>query len=118
MIVENVIKFGYGDIGVGSKILSLQLKVTPIKPPQEIGTNLSDCEDVEIIGNPIYFELEKEEDYIRILTLLKSVKNKEITSFEVGSYIFDFSNYNVKSIEVCEYHVSRLYSHYFFLSAC
>ena len=43
MIVENVIKFGYGDVAVGSKLLSLQLKITPIKPPQECGTDLSDC---------------------------------------------------------------------------
>lgn len=118
MIDGNVIKFGYGDIAVGAMSILQYMKFTEIKPPHECGTNLDECDDCEYVSKPIcisfdtYDEIKLYKDYI------KQVKSKEILVFEFKSFIFDFTNYNIESVKVCERHINRIEGGYTLALAC
>lgn len=107
MIIGNTLKFGYGDIAVGSckwthRIFFYQL-VSPANCGDEIDNRPeSDEEKIEI-------DLTCEECK-RLTHLLCDVEKK--TSFEFKGYIFNFDNYNADSVKVCKEHLQQVMSYY------
>ena len=92
MIDGNVLKFGYGDIAVGSNIWTHEMTFQEIKPPLECGDRVPD--DWGKIGRNVTITLNFD-DYVNLSKLISKVKNKELS-------IFDFSKYDEKSITVVE----------------
>lgn len=109
MIEGNRLKFGYGDIAVGANGLTQTISFRQFKPPAECGDQVS--EEVEYIGNEIVLEFSYE-SYCEFNKYLKQISNKEITEFLFKGYIFDFTNYNEKSIDVCKKHLGIAISWY------
>lgn len=92
MIKGNRILFGYGTILVGDGYNSLTL--IEIRPPQEIGENcVNEVEEIQSIKITA--------SYDSFSTLLKKLDNvKENKEIEFQNYIFDFNEYNEKSVDV------------------
>ena len=111
MIELNRLKFGYGDISVGSDELTQRMSFQQFKPPKKCGDRVP--EDVEYIGDEIIFEFSYEE-YCEFSKKLEKISNKEITEFVFNGYIFDFTNNNDESINVCKKHLNRA-MHWFFM---
>lgn len=103
MIIDKTIKFGYGDIAVGSDALRSILYFYGIKPPLNIGENVND--DIEVCSNKIEFEIDYD-DYIYIYQNITAVKNGSIKKFHFRDYILDFTNYNIESVNVVEKHIN------------
>ena len=101
MIIDKTIKFGYGDICVGSDTLRSTLYFYGIKPPLNVGERITD--EVEVVSEKIEFHINYDE-YMYISHNLSCVKNGTIRTFYFRDYIFDFTNYNPKSVEVVERH--------------
>lgn len=99
MIDGNILKFGYGDIAVGSDGFAQIISFQQFKPPAECGCNVT--EDVEYIGEEIALQISYDE-YREFNEQLKSVLSKEISTFNFKGYIFDFTNYNEESVKVCK----------------
>ena len=100
MINGNQLKFGYGDIGVYADEMLQRIHFQNIKPPQECGSCVN-TKDVKFIGDTISIDL-CYNSYKELMKLLTAVESKEITTFEFEGYVFDFTNYNKKSIDVCK----------------
>lgn len=114
MIEEKRLKFGYGDIGVGSDRLNQRMTFQQFKPPAKCGNEVSN--DVEYIGDKIVLEFSYE-DYREFSKNLKQIINKETTEFIFKSYIFDFTNFNEESIKVCNKHLNNAMQLYFMCAA-
>ena len=100
MINGNQIKFGYGDIAVCAYEMIQEIGFQQFEPQQECGSSVN-TNAVRFIGETIYIKL-CYNSYQEFMKLLAAVESKEITSFEFEGYVFDFTNYNEKSIEVCK----------------
>ena len=59
MMNGNRLKFGYGDIAVGSDGLTQKISFQQFKPPAECGGNIP--EDVEYIGEEIILQISYDE---------------------------------------------------------
>ena len=115
MIYGNVLKFGYGDICVGSDGLTQRMSFQQFKPPAKCGDQVLD--DVEYIGDEIILKFSYE-DYCEFSKYLEQVSDKEITDFSFKGYIFDFTNYNEESVKVCKKHLeSVMYSYFLCMAA-
>lgn len=115
MINGNILKFGYGDIAVGSDGLTQRISFQQFKPPAECGGNVP--EDVEYIGEEIVLQISYDE-YHEFNKQLKSVLSKEISTFGFKGYIFDFTNYNEESIKACKQRSkSAMYSYFLCMAA-
>lgn len=115
MIDGKRFKFGYGDISVGGDPVGREIFFQQFKPPAKCGDNVSP--DVEWIGEQISIKIDYE-DYKKLGKLLDDVKSREISEFTFKDYIFDFTNYNEKSVEVCKKKLSKAVSLYFLAMAC
>lgn len=104
MIDGSRIRFGYGDVAVGSTLFC-GLKMQQFIPPQEIGTNVHG-EAVEWVG-PIIVIGSQYEDLAVILDKLTLVEMGKIREFHSCGYIFDFNNYNQRSVDVVRKHAKR-----------
>lgn len=109
MIDGNILKFGHGDIAVGYRVTGI-LTFQQFKPPEECGSYVSD--NVEYTSEQIIINFTCYEEYLELSNKLKDVKSKNISTFEFKDYIFDFTNYNEKSVEVCERYLKRAMSWY------
>ena len=115
MIDGNILKFGYGDIVVGSNGLTQRISFQQSKPPAKCGDKVS--EEVEYIGEEIVLRISYEE-YREFNEQLKSVLSKEISTFDFKGYVFDFTNYNEESVKVCKKHSeSAMYSYFLCMAA-
>ena len=121
MIVGNRLKFGYGDIAVGTNVFSC-LTFKNFKPPEKVGTTLTP--DL-IKNNEIKFESEEVRitlDYIEARILQEKLKelqeDESLREFAYKGYLFDFSKYNTESIRVVEKHLQTLIFSYISLLAC
>lgn len=95
MIEGNRIIAGYGTLAVDSYHNSNKLIIKHIQPPKEIGSSIVDeFEELQAISIMIdckgYFELKH---------LLEEVSTDQPV-FTFGDWIFDFSQFNEKSVEV------------------
>lgn len=116
MIDGKRFKFGYGDVCVGATPSTRQIHFQQIKPPIEVGADAMK-HNVEWIGERILIKVSYE-DYQDLCKLLSRVKSREISEFTFKDYIFDFTNYNEKSVEVCKEKLSEAMSLYFLAMAC
>lgn len=116
MIEEKIFKFGYGDISVGGNPFTRQMNFQQFKPPAKIGNEVID-DEVEFIGERILIEIAYE-DYQKLSKLFDDVKSRKISKFTFKGYIFDFTNYNEKSVEVCKKKLNEAMSLYFLAMAC
>ena len=114
MINGNRLKFGYGDIAVGSDGLTQRMSFQQFKPPAKCGDKVLD--DVEYIGDEIILEFSYE-DYCGFSKKLEQVSDKEMTDFTFKGYIFDFANFNKESINVCKKHLNDAMQYYFMCMA-
>lgn len=113
MIIGNTVRFGYGDVLVGSDSLAGKLTLRNIAPPQEIGTsfNSMNLEDFEI-----GLEIEITEDNSHDLyNALKSV-TRENPILKFKEWTLDFSNYNEESVRIVKKHAFNMV--YLFALAC
>ena len=110
MIEGNRLKFGYGDICVGSDGLTQRMSFQQFKPPAKCGDRVS--EDVEYIGEEIILQFSYE-DYCWFIKNLEQVSNKESTEFLFKGHVFDFTNFNEESIKVCKKHLNSAMQYYF-----
>ena len=116
MIDGEIIRFGSGDIAVGSGFdMFGRLCFHQIKPPQEVGVRVTSGE-VEYIGNPIVFE--GYEEISELAQKAKRVKSGEMLTFECFGYIFDFSEGDPRSIDVVIKHADRALNQLVQLLAC
>ena len=120
MIDGKILKFGYGDIAVGD--VGFYMKLTPFKPPIEVG---SECNGyfadgiIKPIGPAIMIKFEGLSDITEFRTKLESVCPIDAPkSFEFKGYTFDFSNYNVKSVMVAETILHNIRMNYLCCAAC
>lgn len=98
MIEGKIIKFGYGDVGVGASDLGYMV-FGNIIPPQEIGTNLNNKiknKEVEVTSETVIYE----NNYFDFLELFKNI-NENNRVVEYKGYTFDFTNYKQGSVNVC-----------------
>lgn len=114
MIEGKRLKFGYGDICVGSDGLTQRISFQQFKPPAKCGDRI--LEDVEYIGDIIILKFSYE-DYCEFSKNLERVSNKEITEFLFKGYVFDFTNFNEQSIKVCKKHLNSAMQCYFMCMA-
>lgn len=112
MIDARVVKFGYGTVVVGSYYTELTIQA--IKPPQEVGGLLTEDTQVEYIGERIKFPMSKY--YHELKEKLEAIQGP--CSITFCGYIFDFTNYNRKSIDVILSHAQSAYRNYIRLIAC
>lgn len=99
MIEGNVLKFGYGDISVSSDGLTQIINFQQFKPPGKCGDDVSN--DVEYIGDKITLKISYKE-YCEFYNNLQRILSKEISSFNFKEYVFNFTNFNEKSVEACQ----------------
>lgn len=115
MINGKRLKFGYGDISVGAIPTRREIFFQQFKPPATCGDNVSP--DVEWIGEQIFIEIDYE-DYKKLGKLLDKVETRKISKFTFKKYIFDFTNYNEKSVEVCRQKSNEAMRFYILAMAC
>ena len=114
MINGNRLKFGYGDIAVGSDGLTQRMSFRQFKPPAKCGDQVLD--DIEYIGDEIILKFSYE-DYCEFSKKLEQVYNKETAEFIFKGYVFDFTNFNEESIKVCKKHLNGAMQYYFMCMA-
>ena len=114
MINGNRLKFGYGNIAVGSDELTQRMSFQQFKPHAECGGNVP--EDIEYIGDEIILKFSYE-DYCEFSKKLEQVYNKETAEFIFKGYVFDFTNFNEESIKVCKKHLNYTMRYYFMCMA-
>ena len=114
MINGNRLKFGYGDIAVGSDGLTQRMSFQQFKPPAKCGDQVLD--DVEYIGYEIILKFSYE-DYCEFSKHLEQVSNKEMTDFIFKGYIFDFANFNKESVNACKKHLNGAMQYFFMCMA-
>lgn len=116
MIDGKRFKFGYGDISVGGDPDARKIFFQQFKPPAKCGDNVNP-DGVEWIGEQIFIKIDYE-DYVKLNQLLDDVKAREISEFTFKNYVFDFTNYNEKSVEVCKQKSRQAINLYLLALAC
>jgi hypothetical protein len=103
MIKDNIIYFGFGTVAVGSDFYSLTL--SQIKPPQEVGTDLTKVSDIEYFSKVIINLSYKECNGLNKLL-------DDITEYNcivsIQGYILNFEKYNKKSIVIVKKHINNI----------
>lgn len=98
MIKDNIIKFGHGDVAVGSCGMGY-VSFTNIKPPLECGQSITKDMDIEYgLSITIYEDCDWD-----LYNLMKTVNENNMVVKYKG-YVLDFSNYNQKSVDTVKKH--------------
>lgn len=118
--VENkILKFGYGDIAVGSSNICLSFR--GFKPPVEVGTQMTDefifKNNIEHTTNWIHFYFTSLEELFQFEHLINNVC-KESPTFTFKDYVFDFSNYNYESAMCIINHLNVVKTNMLLVLAC
>lgn len=113
MIIGNVLKFGYGDIAVGymTSVITFQW----FKPPAECGGRVP--KDTEWLSEKICLDISYD-DYHELSKYLEMVSDRSISEFTFKGYVFDFTNYNEESVNVCKKYLEGAMRWYTFCCAC
>lgn len=118
-IEHKILKFGYGDIEIGS--YSVGLKFRGIKPPVEVGSVLSDKfiseHNIEPMTTWMYLRFKSLQELLNFEQLLNQVDVK-FTSFTYAGITFDFTNYNKKSINAVLNHLGFVRQNLLYVVAC
>lgn len=99
MIDGNKLMFGYGDISVNSDPVNARMGFRQFKPPAKVGDSVNGSA-AEWVGERLYVDFTAS-DIPKFDRLLFDVKHGHVV-FEFGGLIFDFTNYNEESVNVCE----------------
>lgn len=98
MVEGNTFKFGYGDLLVDHTINSL--KIYQINRPQKIGSQYDKTDFTIETEHIITFYSVRSVD--QFISKLKDILlDKAYYTFEYQSSIFDFTNWNETSIQIC-----------------
>lgn len=112
--------FGYGDICVNSTALGLTF--TEFEPEIEVGTvmtpELKKEKGIKFISEKFIIPIECYEEAKELDRLLDSMNKNGTFQFEFKGWIFNFSNWNPKSIEGIKLHLSAIRSTLLMCSAC
>lgn len=111
MIIDNEIKFGYGDILVSHDSFERCIVLKYIKPPQEIGEEFikEKYPNIEVIKTIKIYENEPLSIYDTILKVKKYNPIVYVTCAKTGKkYILNFENWNVKSLEIVRNHAFEM----------
>lgn len=111
---ENIIYFGYGDIGLGH--VTNHLFIMPFKPPQEVGSMVN-FNTVEQTGQTILLKFTSIREINRLQDTLSRI-NPTNTSFVFQGYTFDFTKYNEKSKMVLNVQLNGIKKYIRALIAC
>lgn len=114
MIEGNRLKFGYGDICVGSDELTQRMSFQQFKTPAKCGNRVQKY--IEYIGDKIILQFSYE-DYCVFSKNLEQISNKETIEFTFKEYVFDFTNFNEESVKVCRKHLNSAMQYYFMFMA-
>ena len=116
MFKKIVLKFGYGDIYVGHDAFAQKIIFRQSKTAFKVGTTVKE-DDVEFITEPYILQLSYK-DYLNFIKLLDKVLDKKIKSFIFKKYIFDFTKFNPKSVEVLKQRAKNAMHLYILGLAC
>lgn len=116
MIEGTVLKFGYGDIAVGSNALTQTITFQQFKPSEKCGRNVP--KDAEYIGDEIRLDIFSYDEYEKLEVLLKAVQKKALFKFMFKGYEFNFENYNPESVNVCLRNLNFAMGFYLLSMAC
>ena len=104
------IYLGDGDVLVGSYGYTMYFQ--GFKPPIEVGTIITDEvieeNNIEWLTDKFYIDFRDIQEIITFENLLKQVADnngENFVQFKFKDLIFDFSNYNAKSINTILYHL-------------
>ena len=105
MIEENILRFGYSDISVRADIMTNTISFKQITTELECDTISS--KDVNYTDNIINIRINDFDEYYEFYKCLKEVNKRNITQFTFKDYVFNFNNYNEKSIIVIEKNLTK-----------
>ena len=114
MIDGNIIKFGYGDILVGS-ILNC-ITIVGIDKAFEPGMTFSE-DNVKFITDTLHITFNTIIQITSFRYSLLKLEKSENKIFEYGGWIFDFTNYNQKSVDVVLSHLDNVFERVSAMSA-
>lgn len=114
MIIGNIIKFGYGDIAVGSNPIMNTLEFQGFKPPQECGSIVID-NDIEYVTDKIKIELDMD-DCLLLRSRLRSINDDKV--IDLNGYILDFTKFNQASVDVALKHLNSIVDWMLLAYAC
>lgn len=100
MIITNTIKFGYGSILITTDTMKQKMIFRQMVSPLKCGTNVN-ISETKFIGNPIILKIDIN-DFHNLIVYIDAVKNRKISKFEYGGYVFDFEKYNEESAKIFE----------------
>ena len=107
---NKIIFFGYGNVQVGHNMTTIDF--TGFKPPTEVGAEITDemvkDKDFEYNTEPIKFNFETITQVMHFKDLVKSIIYAKDKYFKYNDYIFDFTNYNKKSVKVVLMHIEKI----------
>jgi len=111
MIKGDNIYFGHGTIAVGADAYCLTLST--IRPPQEVGSSLEGVEVEYLEKISIHMEYN---DCIVLQKLLSNVSDQNnIVKFK--DYVFNFEEFNSKSVDVLNKHIKDILNLYYMCMA-
>jgi hypothetical protein len=117
---KKIIYFGYGDVLVGSNFITLSF--TGIKPPLKVGTEVTEEitreNNIERITEPVKFKFTDLTELLWFQTSLKGTDGTTSVFFRYEDWIFDFTNYNTKSINIILRHIECIKKNLIQWSAC
>lgn len=117
---KKIIYFGYGDVSVGS--IRTTLSFTGIKPPLEVGTLIDEKtireNNVKCITEPVKFKFTDLTELHHFQHNLRATDGTTSVFFIYKDYIFDFSKYNIKSINIILHHLECIKRALISLMAC
>lgn len=114
MITGNIIKFGYGDIAVGSNPITSTLEFQGFKPPQECGSRVIE-ENIKYVTDRIKIELNMD-DCLLLLSKLRSINDNKV--IDLSGYVLDFTKFNQASVDVVLQHLSSIINWALLAYAC
>lgn len=94
---NKIVYLGYGDVTIFTKPFSIEFM--EMKYVREPGTNLPNLIAIGKIRKTVVIKFNNLREVQHFIKLVKEIDETNFTSFEYYDYIFDFSNYNIKSIE-------------------
>ena len=120
-VKNKIIKFGYGNVQVQASSLLCDISFREFKPPIEVGTKITDKiiqeNNLEYVSEPIIINFKTLEELYDFRKLLMEIDENH-TCFKYSDCVFDFSNYNYKSVEVVLNSVKVVENGFIRLMAC
>ena len=118
MIIGKHLRFGYGDISIGCNKASCSVEFYQIKDAKLECGDIVYSDEVTQVEPPVVLSFQDSEDYLHFQALLTRVCAGDLKWFKFHGLIFDFSNYNDKSVSVCQTKAMHAMYPYLIALAC